>query len=288
MPLVTDNIEEARAAYNALETRNQSSERLVQVLRSALQQARAQGPVSLENARDLRQVALNREADNERLRTQLRQAIVAKADLGLESLIAAVGLAAALGEATMPDRVISQLSASVQSYLLLDRSGVGLRFFQTGIDPSPEALSSANFQISKIPPPPAVSAPRNLYAVLQDKQQVYTDPFWKGFVSNIQPPSNPAAQIVTVAATMLATASTWSFPYVLQSAGDIGKLEKTLSQLTAARVSASGAAAYSAAADSLLAVASALNNTPIPVAADLLSLTASLDNVTRVARTLIS
>lgn len=288
MPLVTDNIEEARAAYRALEMRTQSAERLVQSLRSALQQARALGPVSLENARDLRQIALNREADNERLRTQLQQAIVAKADLGLESLIAAVGLAAVLGEATMPDRVISQLSATLQSYVLSNRSGVGLRFFQTGIDPSPEALSSTSFQMSKIPPPPAVPAPRNLYAVLQDKQRVYTDPFWKGFVTNTQPPSNPAAQIVTAAATMLATAANWNFPYVLRSAGDIGKLEKTLSQLTAASVSASGAAAYSAAADSLLAVASALNNTPIPVAADLLSLTASLDNVTRVARTLIS
>jgi hypothetical protein len=287
MPLVTDNIEEARTAYQTLEARAQTAEQLAQTLQSTLDQVKAR-PLRLEEVKDIRQVVLNREADNAQLRTQLQQAIVTKADLPLENFIASLGLAAAVGEATMPDRTISSLSATLQTHISMADSSVGLHFFQPGIDSPSDSLSSTSFEIAKVPPQAGVPAPRNLYIVLQEKQAVYSNPFWTRFKTSTQPPSQPANDVVVIVATALANTSAWNFPYLLQSATAIGNSEKTLAALVIAAQPSDAATAYTAAVSSLLALTTALANKPAAVAGDLLALTGSLDNVTRVARTLLT
>ncbi len=290
MPLVTDNIDEARVAYSAMEARAQSAESLAQTLKTELDKARAAArpPLGIQEAHDIRQVVLDREADNERLRTQLQQAIVTRADLPLESFIASLGMAAAVGEATMPDRTVSSLSATVQSYVTPSDTSVGLRFFQPGVDTHLETLSSTSLELARVPPPTGVPAPRSFYTVLLDKQSLYTDAFWAQFTTKSTPPGQPANDIVVAASTALANAGSWNFAYLLQSATAIANSEKSLADLAAAKVAGSAASSYSAAVTSLLALATALSNKSLPVAGDLLTLAASLDNTTRVARTLLA
>jgi hypothetical protein len=289
LPLVTDNIDEARAAYSALETRAQGAENLARTLKAELDKARAaRPPLGIQEAHDIRQVVLNREADNERLRIQLQQAIVTRADLPLESFIASLGMAAAVGEATMPDRTVSSLSATVQSYVTPSDTSVGLRFFQPGVDTHLETLSSTSLELARVPPPTGVPSPRSFYNVMLGKQSVYSDPFWAQFTTNSTPPGQPANDIVVAASTALANAGSWSFASLLQSAIAIGTSEKSLADLASSKLPGKAASSYSTAVTSLLALTTALSNKSLPVAGDLLSLAASLDTITRVARTLLA
>ena len=285
MPLVTDNIQEARTAYNVLEARAQAAEQLAQTLQSTLDAVR-KPPPRLGEVSDIRQVLLNREAENTRLRTQLQQAIVTKSDLPLASFIAAIGLAAAIGEATMPDRTISSLAVTLQTHLSLADASVGLQFFQPGVGTPSDSLSTTTFEVAKVPPQPGVPAPRNLYTVLQDKQAAYSDPVWAQFKTSSQPPSQPANDVVVAVAVVLNNTSAWNFPYLLQAATAIGNLEKTLAALVTAGRPSDAATAYATAVSSFLALTTALTGKSPAVAGDLLALTASADNVTRVARTL--
>jgi len=287
MPLFTDDIEQARTAYTALEGRTKSVEQLAQTLQSALDDLKSRQPRDGEVVQGLRQRVLNLEADKEQLQVQVQHAVQAKADLPAQNFIAALGLAAAIGEATMPDRIISSISATVQSHIAMSDAIVGLHFFQPGVDGTPSSLSSTSFEIAKVPPGPGAAPPRNLYLVLEDKQSVYTNPFWTRFTTTSQPPSQPAADIVAAIATVFANTAGWNFAYLLQSATAIGTLEKTLSSLVTAGLPGDRAAAYAAAVDSLLALTKALATKDLPVAADLLLLTASFDNTTSVARTIL-
>ncbi len=287
MPLFTNDIEQARAAYSVLEGRTQSAEQLAQTLQSALDDLKARQPLSFELAQAIRQRALDREADNAKLQTQVQHAVQANADLPLQNFIASVGLAAAVGEATMPDRAIASISATVLSHLTLAGPTVGLRFFQPGVGVDPSSLSSTTFEIAKVPPQPGATAPRCLYSVLEDKQNVYTNSFWARFTTTSQPPSQPSANIVVAIAEVLANTGGWNFLYLLQSAAAIGTLEKTLSSLVTIALPVDKAAAYGISVDSLLALTKALGGKDVPVAGDLHALTASLDNTTGVARTLL-
>lgn len=287
MPLFTNDIEQARAAFSALEGRAESAEKRVQALQSALDELKARQPLSIETVQGLRQRVLDLEADKEQLQMRVQHAVQAKADLSVQNFIAALGLAAALGEATMPDRVVPSISATVQSYITMGTAFVGFHLFQPGADGTPSSLSSTSFEIAKVPPQPGAAAPRNFYLVLEDKQSVYTDSFWTRFTTASQPPSQPAADIVGAIAIVFANTAGWNFVYLLQSATAIATLEKTLSSLLTAGVPGDKAAAYAAAADSLLALTKALSAKDLPVAADLISLTASLDDTTRVARKIL-
>jgi hypothetical protein len=288
LPLLTDNIEEARAAYGALEGRTLSAERLIESLQTALRETKAGEPISFQQTQDIRQTALDREADNVRLREQLQQAIVLKADLPLQAFIASIGLASALGEATLPDRTITSLAATLQTHLIVAQSAVGLHFFQTGLDQEPASLSTTTFQLAKITPQPGAPAPRNLYSALQDKQSVYANEFWRKFTSATQPPSQPAADIEAAAAMLLASAASWNFPYLLQSALQIGNLEKTLSGLVAAALPGIASTQFEEAVNSFLVVIGKMQGNIQPVAGDLFALTGSLDAVTSAAKVLLS
>ena len=283
MPLVTNNIGEARTAYAALETRAQNAERLAQSLQSAIDNRVVPRPI-LQNVLDIHQIALNREIDNLQLRTQLQTAIIAKADLRLQTFIAAIGLAAAIGEGSMPDRVIPTLSATIQSYLTLSGLDVGLSFFQPGVGADSGSLSMTTFEISKVPPQPGTPSPRNLYVVLQDKQQLYTNSFWAQFSTA----TSAATQIVAAVTGVLDNTGSWNFAYLLQAAIGIGNLEKTLSGLVTSSSPGSAATAFSSAVASFQALTTALSNKQQPVAGDVLALAASLANVTNAGRFLLS
>jgi len=287
MPLFTDDIEQARIAYGVLEGRARSAEQLVGTLQTALDDLKAAQPLSFELAQAIRQRALDREAENVKLQTQVGQAVEVKADIPLQNFLASLGLAAALGESTMPDRTIPSISAILQTHITVAGAVVGLRFFQPGVGGDPASLTSTSFEIAKVPPQPGALAPRNLYTVLQDKQSLYTDPFWNQFTATTPPPSTPSADLVGTVATILANTGSWSFAFLLQSAVSIAGLEKNLSSLVAAALPGDSAAAFGAAADSALALTRALGNKNMPVAGDLFALTTSLDNTTNAARTLL-
>ena len=285
MPLVTDNIEEARVAYNALEGRAQSAEQLAQTLQSALTNEIAREPVTFRVSEILRQHTLDREADNAQLTSQLQQALVVKADLPLQSFIASIGLASALGEATMPDRSISSVAATLQTHLQLAESVIGLRFFQPGIDRDSATLCTTTVQLAKVTPQPGVPAPRNLYTALEDKQSVYANAFWSKFVTT--PPSQPAADAEAAIALLLANAGVWTFANVLQATIAIATLEKSLSVLVSAAQPGTAATSFASAVNDLFVLTASLQITALPVAGDLLALTAALDNVTSAARALL-
>ncbi len=287
MPLFTDDIEQARIAYGVLEGRARSAEQLVGTLQTALDDLKAAQPLSFELAQAIRQRALDREAENVKLQTQVGQAVEVKADIPLQNFLASLGLAAALGESTMPDRTIPSISAILQTHITVAGAVVGLRFFQPGVGGDPASLTSTSFEIAKVPPQPGALARRNLYTVLQDKQSLYTNPFWNQFTATTQPPSTPSADLVVTVATILANTGSWSFAFLLQSAVSIAGLEKNLSSLVAAALPGDSAVAFGAAADSALALTRALGNKNMPVAGDLFALTTSLDNTTNAARTLL-
>lgn len=289
MPLFTDNIEQARLAYRALEQRAQAAETRAQALQAIVDQLKATQPAADVDVQQLRQRVADLEGDRVGLQRRLDLALQTRSDQTVQNFIAALGLAVAIGEATMPDRVISSVAANLQAYLTAAPAPaeVGLRFFEPGIETDPSALSSAAFEIAKIPPQPGVPVPTSLYTVLQDKQSVYTGVFWTRFTTSTQPPSQPSADLVATLAMVLANTGGWSFAFLVQSATSIGTLEQSLASLVAAAMTGDAVTAYSAAADSLLALTKALGAKDVPVAGDLFALTASLANTTSAARRLL-
>jgi hypothetical protein len=290
MPLITEDIFQARAAYAALELRAQLSEQNAANLQatinnfSSLQQSLAQ------SARLLTQFTVSQVQTNAQLTAQ--QAGEVSPDLTLESFIASIGLALALGEATMPDRAISSATATVQSYLAFgaEPDGVsrvaGLRLYQPELG-APAALATTSLEIAKVIPAPGAPAPRNLYAVLQDKQSLFTDPFWSRFVT-AEPVSQPSGQIVTEIAKVFANIGVWTLPFLIQGAAAIAGFETSLTTLIGGAVPPERAAAYATAVGALSALVKALDPATRSgfVAGDLFALAAALDATTKIAITL--
>jgi hypothetical protein len=289
LPLVTDNILEARSAYSALETRATSAETLAAALKANLDQLSARLPLSFELAQKIRQRAVDREADNAQLQRKTEEAVQATADIPLPNFIAALGLAAAVGEATMPDRAIPSMFVTVQSHIvILPDSSIGLRFFQPGVTGDPGSLSGTSLEIARIPPRSGENVPRSLYAVLEDKQSVFTATSWSQFGIASQPPEQPARDIVVAISVVLANTGSWSFPYLLKSAAVIAGFEKTLSTLLSAALPGDISSAFASAVASLESLTEALAAKAVPVIGDFLALTESMDATTRIVRSLAS
>jgi hypothetical protein len=209
-----------------------------------------------------------------------------KADVSLENFISVIGLSAALGEASMRERSVGSIGASVQAYIGVSAGSIGLRLHQ------PEStqfagLSSTSFEIAKIPPVSGQPATRNLYAVLEDAQHVYTEPYWLQFLTATQPPQQPALQIVTEIVQIFAQTGGWTFTFLAQEIAVIARIEKSLSDLLAKEVPGSQATAYQAAVDALLALTSVLTTKAFPVAGDLMALTIAVDSATTIARSFL-
>jgi len=279
MPLFTDDMGQAQVAYRALESRAVGAERHAQALQAVIADLRARLAVPFDDVASLRQRILDLEAENFKLRTQIDELARLKIDLPLQNFIASVGLAAAIGEASMPDRAITALAAKAQAYLAPSEGGVGLRFQQPELGALAVGLSATSFDLAKVPPPPGRPAPRNLYAVLQEKQRVFTNPFWSRF--------EPATRLVVEVAKILSDVGGWNFAYLAQSASALAALEKLLAPFVAEASPPETASAYTAAVDALSALADSLKAKANPVAGDLSALSAALDAVTNSIRTFL-
>ncbi len=290
MPLVTDNILEARSAYNALELNTVSIQQRASTLQATVDNLSAKQHVLSQSAGLLSQYAVSQVQANAQLTAE--QAGQVSPDVTLESFIASLGLAVALGEASMPGRTISSVTATVQSYLTFapgpdGKSQVtGLRFYQPELGTS-SVLATTSFELTKVTAQPGAPAPRSLYAVLQDKQSLFADPFWTRFVTG-NPPAQPAAQIITEITKVFASIGAWSFPLIVQEAAAIAGFEITLSTLLAGAVPPERAAAYATVVAGLSNLAKALDPATRAgfVAGDLFALTAALDATTNIANTL--
>jgi len=279
MPLRTDDILQARAAYDALEARALSAERRASQLQSLLAQLRNLPPPEVDILALLRQRILDLEAENIGLRKQVDQLLQLKTDLAVQDFVAAMGLAAALGEASMPDRSITSLAAKVQTYIAPAEGGVALRFQQPELGALAVGLSTTAFEVAKLPPAPGVPAPRSLYAVLQDKQRLLAEPFLTAFA--------PARQALVKIAEMFVNAGAWRFDYLAQAAAGLAASERELASLLAQKLGSDAAAVYANAVQALAGLADSLTGKANPVAGDVLAMASALDQTTSGLRGLV-
>src|SRR5437764_15093108 len=112
MPLLTDDLDRARRAYDALESRARSAEERAEKLQADNAKLVAADPTAL-----LRQRVLDLEGENLGLKRQIERLAEVKSDLPLQGFVESLGLSAALGEASMPDRAIASIHAELQTYL---------------------------------------------------------------------------------------------------------------------------------------------------------------------------
>lgn len=276
MPLRTDDLLQARAAYDALEARAQSAERRAAQLQALIAQLRRLPQPEVDVLALLRQRILDLEAENIGLRKQVDQLAQLKTDVMVQDFVAAMGLAAAIGEASMPDRAITSLAAKVQTYLAPAERGVGLRFQQPELGALAVGLSTTAFEVAKVPPAPGLAAPRSLYAVLQDKQQLLAEPFLAAFV--------PATRALAKIAEMFANTGAWRFDYLAQAAAALAASERELASSLIQKVGSGAAAAYASAVEALAALTGSVTGKPNPVAGDLLALASALDLTTTALR----
>lgn len=284
MPLITENIDEARLAFTSMEARANSAELRANVLQNAVSKLQGQLVINAQLASVLTQQTADQEANNAQLLTQ--QSAQVSPDIPLTSFIASIGMAAALGEATMPDRAIPSVTTSVTAYFTQDG---GIRFYQPEFG-DPGGFGTTTFTIVKTPAPAGGPAPRNLYTVLQYAQTVFDNPFWAKFVNPGPPPTQPAQLIVTEVGQILTNAAGWNFPYLVQEIGTVAALEGSLGQLLSAGLTSTAVPAFTSSVQALSALSKALdpNVKPVPVVGDLLALTAALDATIRIADTVRS
>src|SRR5262245_2277549 len=146
MPLPTDDILQARAAYEALEARAQSAERRAAQLQALIAQLRKMPPPEVDLLALLRQRILDLEAQNLGLRKQLDQLAQLKTDLLAQNL--------AFAERRVQQPELRALA---------------------------EGPSNTAFEVAKVLAAPGVPASRGLYGVLQDKQQLLDEHLIKTF-----------------------------------------------------------------------------------------------------------
>ncbi len=198
MPLITNDISQARAAFSVMEFRAQAAEQSATTLKASLDQLSATQQALTHSVGLQLQYTTSQAQINGQLAAQQANQIVP--DVALDDFIGALGLSLALAEATMPDRAISSVSVTVQSYLTVATGPdnvtqvTGFRLYQPELG-APSALATTSFELNKLAPPPGTPAPRSLYSVLQDKQATFGNQFWTTFASGT-PPVAPAQQIV--------------------------------------------------------------------------------------------
>src|SRR5579883_1336408 len=247
MPLITSNIFEARSAYASLELLAAASQQNVVTLQAAVDNLTATHAQLAASARLEGQFTAAQISSNGQLTAQ--QATTVSPDVSLDNFIAALGLSIALAEATMPDRAINGVEATVQSYLTFTTGpdGVtkipGLRLYQPELG-EPTALATTSFELAKTVSA-GTPAPRNLYTVLQAKQTTFTDPFWTKFSSG-NPPTQPAVSVVAEVGKVFSMIGNWSLAYLLQEASAIAGLETTLAALLTGVSPQTAVAAYTA------------------------------------------
>jgi hypothetical protein len=248
VPLETDDIEEARAAYAALE----------------------------ETLAEVRQRVASLETERIELLERLQQLERSRTELPLAGLIGDLGLAATLGEAAMPGRVIGKLSATVRAFVQPDGEGVGVRL------PVPELTGSTptstlSFVLAKVPDAgDGTAAPRSVYVVLEDKAAVYHRDAFREV--------DAAHDVIAEVARALSRAGGWTFEELADTASRIARREAQVARAVAGRSRQPKAlefrAATAALADRATSTARAGRR---PVAGDVAALSARLDATTQAA-----
>jgi hypothetical protein len=287
MPLVTDDIYQARTAYNALELRAEAAEQTAAALQANLNfftanQTQLSQSVLLQGQYTASQVGVNGAL-------QSQQANAIAPDVALADFIRAMGLAVAMGEASMPDRTVSSVSVTIQSYVTANPSTpeslIGLRLYQPELG-TPTALATTSFDLNKVTLTPGTPAPRSLYLVLQDKQNTFANAFWTKFTTG-SPPTQPGQQIVAEIGKVFASIGTWTFPYLIQEAGTIAGFETSLASSLSGAVPSSQLAVFAAAVQSVTSLTQSLAARSDYAAGDLFALTAALDASTTAANALL-
>lgn len=288
MPLITDDIIQARSAYNALELRTQAAEQSAATLKASLDfvtstQAQIAKSLTLQGQYTASQAGINGQLQTQQVNT-------IAPDVPLGDFIRALGLAVAMGEATMPDRTISSVSVTLQSYVTapdpaVPGSLIGLRLYHPELGAA-TALATTSFDLNKVTLTPGTPAPRSMYVVLQDKQNTFAKTFWTKFATG-NPPMQPAQQIVSEIGKVFASVGTWTFPYLLAEATTFAGLETTLATLLSGSVSAAQLAAYTDAVQSLSSLTQSLGPRSDYAAGDLFALSAALDATSKTANTLL-
>jgi len=288
MALITNNIYEARSAYSSLELLAQASQQNVVTLQATVDNLTAIHAQLVDSVRLQGEFTASQISTNGQLTAQ--QATAVSPDVSLDNFIASLGLSIALAEATMPDRTISGVGATVQSYLTFSTGpdGVtkvpGLRLYQPELG-EPTALATTSFELAKTASADA-AAPRSLYTVLLAKQAAFSDPFWAKFSSG-NPPSQRAVAVVSEVGKVFSMIGNWSFPYLLTEAAVIAELETTLAGSLTGAAPQNAVAAYTSSVQSLNDLIKAISARSLHVAGDLFALTAALDTTTTRAVALI-
>ena len=284
MPLIASTIDQARTAYAALETRALSAEAHVATLQASMQTLTSVVPVIMQNNGVLSQYATQQLQTNAQLTSD--QATAVAPDTPLAGFVASLGLAAALAEATMPDRTVTSLASTIQSYLSFTAQpdgslSIGLRLYQPEFG-TPSALATTSFEIAKIPPQAGAVPPPNLYLVLADMQNAFGDSFWAGFTSG-SPAVSPAWQIVAECTKMLSNVAAWTLPFLIAESVIIAEYQSKLVTLVQAGSQSATAAPFAAAVSALSALNQRLSSVSAPVAGDLFALATALDLTTKTA-----
>lgn len=272
MPLFTDDIDRARAAYRALERRFVDAERRTAALQAHVDELVTREPQATSDVALLRRRIAQVEGEKLELIKQRDELAAVKAEMKVADLVRGLGRAAAIGEATMPDRAIRSLAATVQGYLAPDEDGVGLRFNPPELGHRVGGLASASFELAKVPPAPEEATPPNFAAVLLAKQALYADERWPGADSS---------ELVTEITRTLGAAA--SVDEVVSAAGAIAELEAR----QGAGLAGAEAEPYRAAVRALAALVDAIATKPEASAGDVLALAAALEATTAVARGLL-
>jgi hypothetical protein len=205
----------------------------------------------------LRQRVVDLEADKFALQERVQRLERLRADISLSGFVHSLALDVALGEATMPDHVVTPVAISASTYLVPTGDGIGLRFHTPELGDA-TALSSTSLELAKVPAQEG-RVPRSLYAILQHKQLAY------GAASG-----DLEGRLIAEIGKMLAESSAWTMPFLAAAAARIGELELKLAESVADEKRSKAAAA-------LVELTGTLVDRVRFVAGDLHALAAALD-----------
>jgi hypothetical protein len=276
MPLVTTDLDQARLAYSALEMRAAAADQRISVLERAVAGARDGAPPSAPTGGVgvLLQRIADLEGQNQTLLARLDDATKAVAEIPIQRVVDSIGLAAAIAEASMPDRVIGALAASVTSHLRSNAGQLAARLPLPQLDGPSNSLSTVSFEVSRVPPTGEAAMPRSIFITLEEKQAIYGDARWAGI--------RQTAGVVLQVSIAMGSIGSWTWDSLLADVQRVAAAERAL----AAQLAGPLTAEYLAAADRAMSLIQALTGKPNPVAGDVWSISAALEETTRLARQL--
>jgi hypothetical protein len=222
----------------------------------------------------LRQLIRELEMENAALRSEPAASGPA-GSMRLHDFVDAFGLAAALGDASMPDRALAFIKVSTLAAISVQDSEVWLTFPRLTASIS-AALPTVSFDLVKTPLSHGVPANQSMYSVLLDMQALYSSAFWTDQPS--------AHQLVIETTRVMGDSAGWTMPYLLDAAETLARAEEELARLTMDASDSQSSLPLSAAAGAVTDLCHALRAKPTLVAGDLEALTTALAGSAAAAR----